>query len=398
MPTNLPAEAKAKWVKYLEARSTEEKIEALEEFLSAVPKHKGTENLVAWARRKLSELRKELEEKKSRRGGSGGPTFFIEKEGAAQVVILGFSSSGKSSVLRALTNAKPEVGQVPFTTKLPVPGMMTYEDVQIQLIDTPAFVEDLSKGAVWWGTRLLGLARNADGLLIVLDASNNPVRQLETITRELADSGIYLVKPRGQVQIIRGRSLQGVRVIVNGKLIGCTADDVRKLLESYRLYNSEVRVTGEVTLDEVEKAIFEKITYKPSLILLNKVDLVTEDQVTSSMEALKKVVPGIDLIPVSAKLVSGFERVPYLVFKMLNLIRVYTKEPNSDTHSPKPLILKEGSTVEDAVREIREEFLKFFRYARIWGPSAKYPGEKVGLSHKLMDKDIIEVRTTIRGI
>lgn len=398
MPTNLPAEAKAKWVKYLEARTTEEKIQALEDFLSAVPKHKGTENLVAWTRRKLSELRKELEEKKSRRGGSGGPTFFIEKEGAAQVVILGFPSSGKSSVLRALTNAKPEVGQMPFTTKLPVPGMMVYEDVQIQLIDTPAFVEGVSRGAVWWGTRLLGLARNADGLLIVLDAANDPVKQLETIVKELTDSGIYLVRPKGQVQIIRGRSLQGVRVVVNGKLIGCTADDVRRLLESYRLYNSEVRIVGEVTLDEVEKAIFEKVTYKPSLTLLNKVDLVTENKVNSLVNELKRLIPGTEVIPVSAILLKGFENVPYLVFKILNLIRVYTKEPNSDTHSPKPLILKEGSTVEDVVREIREEFLKFFRYARIWGPSAKYPGEKVGLSHKLMDKDIIEIRTTIKGI
>lgn len=397
MPANLPAEAKAKWVKYLEARSIEEKIEALEEFLSAVPKHKGTENLVAWTRRKLSELRKELEEKKSRKGGSSGPTFFIEKEGAAQVVILGFPSSGKSSVLRALTNAKPEVSHIPFTTKLPVPGMMMYEDVQIQLIDTPAFVEGVSKGAVWWGTRLLGLVRNADGLLIVLDAVNNPLKQLEIIMKELTDSGIYLMKPRGQVQIIRGRGLQGIRVVVNGKLIGCTADDVRKLLESYRLYNSEVRIVGEVTLDDVEKAIFEKITYKPSLILLNKVDLI-ENQVDSLVKTLKNVVSGIDIIPVSAVNTRGFENVPYLVFKMLNLIRIYTKEPNSDTHSPKPLILKEGSTVEDAIREIREEFLKFFRYARIWGPSAKYPGEKVGLSHKLMDKDIIEVRTTIKGI
>ncbi|MEM4740347.1 MAG: TGS domain-containing protein, partial [Zestosphaera sp.] len=264
--------------------------------------------------------------------------------------------------------------------------------------DTPAFVEGLSKGAVWWGTRLLGLARNADGLLIVLDASNNPIRQLEIIAKELTDSGIYLVRPRGQVHIIRGRSIQGVRIVVNGKLIGCTADDVRRLLESYRLYNSEVRIVGEVTLDEVERAIFEKTTYKPSLVLLNKVDLVAEDQITSLTEELKRVVPGVNVVPVSAILMKGFENVPCLVFKMLNLIRVYTKEPNSDTHSPKPLILKEGSTLEDAVREIREEFLKFFKYARVWGPSAKYPGEKVGLSHKLMDKDIIEIRTTIKGI
>ncbi|MEM1687340.1 MAG: TGS domain-containing protein, partial [Zestosphaera sp.] len=207
-----------------------------------------------------------------------------------------------------------------------------------------------------------------------------------------------LVRPRGQVHIIRGRSIQGVRIVVNGKLIGCTADDVRRLLESYRLYNSEVRIVGEVTLDEVERAIFEKTTYKPSLVLLNKVDLVAEDQITSLTEELKRVVPGVNVVPVSAILMKGFENVPCLVFKMLNLIRVYTKEPNSDTHSPKPLILKEGSTLEDAVREIREEFLKFFKYARVWGPSAKYPGEKVGLSHKLMDKDIIEIRTTIKGI
>ncbi|MEM0014801.1 MAG: GTPase [Zestosphaera sp.] len=397
MPTNLPAEAKAKWVKYLEARTTEEKIEALEEFLSAVPKHKGTENLVAWSRRKLSELRKELEERRVRRGG-GGPTFFIEKEGAAQVVVLGFPSSGKSSVLRALTNAKPEVGQIPFTTKFPVPGMMSFEDVQIQLIDTPAFVEGVSKGGIGWGTRLLGLARNADGLLLVLDTSNNPRRQLEIMLDELGGVGIHLMKPRGQVHIVRGRGLQGVRVVVNGRLVGCTADEVRKLLESYRLYNSEVRVVGEVTLDEIEKAIFERITYKPSLILLNKIDLLTGGQVASAVESIRGMIPGVEVVPVSALRGEGFEQVPRMVFRMLNLIRVYTKEPNSETHSPKPMVLREGATVEDAVKEIREEFMKFFKYARLWGPSAKFPGEKVGLTHKLMDGDVIEIRTTIKGI
>lgn len=397
MPTNLPAEAKAKWVKYLEARTTEEKIEALEEFLSAVPKHKGTENLVAWSRRKLSELRRELEERRVRRGG-GGPTFFIEKEGAAQVILLGFPASGKSSVLRVLTNAKPEVGRTLFTTKFPVPGMMSFEDVQIQLIDTPAFVEGVSKGSIWWGTRLLGLARNADGLLIVLDGSNDPRRQLNAMLNELSEAGIHLVKPKGQVHIVRGRGLQGVRIVVNGRLVGCTADDVRKLLEGYRLYNSEVRVVGEVTLDEIEKAIFEKITYKPSLILLNKTDLMTREQVVSVIESVRDRVPGVEVVPVSAFRVEGFEQVPRKVFKMLNLIRVYTKEPNSETHSPRPMVLKEGATVEDAVKEIREEFLKFFKYVRIWGPSAKFPGEKVGLTHKLMDGDIIEIRTTIKGI
>ncbi len=398
MPTNLPAEAKAKWVKYLEARTTEEKIEALEEFLSCVPKHKGTENLRAWVRRKIAELREELEEKKARKGGGGGPTFFIEKEGAAQVVILGFTKSGKSSVLRLLTNAKPEVSPIPFTTTFPVPGMMPYQDIQIQLIEAPAFVTGMSKGSVWWGSRVLGLARNADGLIIVLDATNNPLEQLKNIVEELAEVGIHIRKPLGEVLIIKSRDVRGIRVITYGRLVNCTSDDVRKLLESYRIYNAEVRVFGEVTLDDVEKAIFERITYKPTLVLLNKIDLIDKDYIPKILTSILNNYPDIQVTPVSAAERIGFNQIPEKVFKMLKIIRVYTKEPNSDSPSPKPMILKEGATVEEAVKKIREEFLKYFKFARIWGPSAKYPGERVGLDHVLMDGDIIEIRTTIKGV
>lgn len=398
MPTNLPAEAKAKWVKYLEARTLEEKIEALEEFLSYVPKHKGTENLRAWVRRKIAELKDELEEKKARRGGGGGPTFFIEKEGAAQVVMLGFTKSGKSSVLRILTNAKPEVSPIPFTTTLPVPGMMPYQDIQIQVIEAPAFVNGMSKGSVWWGSRVLGLARNADGLIVVLDAANDPIEQFKSIVEELAEVGIHVRKPSGEVSVIKSRDVHGIRVITYGRLINCTSDDVRKLLESYRIYNAEVRVFGEVTLDDIEKAIFERITYKPTLVLLNKVDLIDGEQVSEVLTTILSGYPDIQVLPVSAAKRLGFDNVPEKVFKMLKIIRVYTKEPNSERPSPKPMILKEGATVEEAIKKIREEFLKYFKFAKIWGPSAKYPGERVGLDHILMDGDVIEIRTTIKGV
>ncbi|MEM0487142.1 MAG: GTP-binding protein [Sulfolobales archaeon] len=396
MVTNLPAEARAKWVKYLEARTTEEKIRALEEFLSSVPKHKGTENLVAWVRRKLSELRDELEESKRKRGG--GPSFFIEKHGVAQVVLLGYTLSGKSSIFNALTNAKSKVTGMPFTTMYPVPGMMLFEDVQIQLVDSPPFVPEATSGKVSWGAKLIGLARNADALVIVLDSSADPVGQYRALLKDLESAGIVLRKPRGRVQIERSKAYSGIRLARMGKILDGTEDDVRKLLESYRVYNALVKIYGEVSIDDVEKALFEAVVYKPSVVLLNKVDLVSYDEVEKHVRELSTLTPHVQIIPVSAITKQGVDLVPRSVFNVLELIRVYTKEPNSKEPSKDPLVIPRGSTVEDAIKHIREDFLKHFKYARIWGPSAKYPGEKVGLDHVLSDGDIIEIRTHIRGI
>lgn len=394
MVTNLPAEARAKWLKYLDARTTEEKIKALEEFLSAVPKHKGTENLVAWARKKLSELREELEESKKRRGG--GPSFFVEKHGVAQVVLLGYTLSGKSSIFNALTNAKSKVTGIPYTTMFPVPGMMVYEDVQIQLVDTPPFAPEGVK--VSWRGRLLGLARNADALLLVLDVTRDSEEQLRSMVKDLEGLGILLRKPRGRVQIERSKAYSGIRLVKMGKIVDGTEDDVRKLLESYRIYNALVKIYGEVSLDDVEKSLFEAVVYKPSVALLNKIDLISQEELDKLTNRIREQFPDIPLIPVSATTRQGLELVPKTVFNSLDLIRVYTKEPNSREPSKEPLVIPKGSTVEDALKVIREEFIKYFKYARIWGPSAKYPGEKVGLDHVLADGDIIEIRTQIRGI
>ncbi len=398
MPTNLPPEARAKWAKYLDAKTPEEKLRALEEYMSAIPKHKGTENLRAWVRRKMAELKEEIEERKARRAGTGGPTFFIEKSGAAQVIMLGLPNSGKSALLKALTNAKPEISPVPFTTKFPVPGMAVFEDIQFQVIEAPSIVEGISKGAIWWGSRVLGLARNADALLIVIDSSGNPVKQLRIIKDELENVGIHLRRPRGEVRITKSKAIHGIKTISYGKLIGCTADDVRKLLEEYKIYNAEVKIVGEVTLEDVEKAIFEKITYKPSLIALTKIDIAPKGMVEAFMREVGKVLPEVPIIPTSAVTGEGVREIPKAIFRVSGIIRVYTKEPNSPKPSDRPMILKEGATVSDAVKEIREEFLRFFKYAKIWGPSANYPGERVGLEHVLQDGDVIEIRTKIKGI
>jgi len=387
--TNLPPEARAKFIKYKEAKTPEEKLKALQEFISAVPKHKGTENLLYWARRRMAELREQIEERKRRRRSGRGPTFFIEKEGAAQLVMLGLANCGKSSLLTKLTNAKPTIADYPFTTKMPVPGMLQYQDIQFQIIEAPALLPGAADG-VAWGLKVLGLARNADGLIMVLDASKDLLSQFKIIITELEKAGIKTTKPKGYVTIDKSRGGHGIRVIMYGKIIDATADDVRKLLESYRIYSAIVKIYGVVTLRDVEDSIMERTVYKPTIILINKIDLVKPKE---RIQKLRELIPlEVPLLHVSAKTGEGLEELGSLIFKMLDLVRIYTKEPNNKP-SDKPLVLKRGSTVLDVAKAIHKRLYEGFAYAKIWGPSAKYPGEKVGASHIVEDGDIVEIHT-----
>ena len=358
MVTNLPAEAKAKWLKYMDAKTPEEKIKALQEFLSAVPKHKGTENLVYWARRRLAELREEAQlERKKSSSISKGIQFFVEKEGAGQVVLLG-DNELKNELMRKLTNVKND------PEELPVPGMMKYLDVKIQLVNTPQLIFE-ARSLIG---RILGLVKNADELLIVV--RDKP--SFDNIKSFLESNGITLRKPKGKVVIDRYRyGNTGIRIVVMGKLVGTTEDEVRKYLESFGIKSALVKIFGEVTLDDVEREVFQTVIYKPS--------------VTVTLEEFSDP----DTIVVKW---NELEKIKESVFKALDVIRVYTKEPGSKP-SEEPLVLKRGSTVIDAARKLHNELAEQFKYARIWGKSAKFPGQKVGADHVLEDGDIIEIHT-----
>lgn len=386
MVTNLPAEARAKWVKVMEAKTPEEKLRALQEFLSAVPKHKGTENLVQWARRRMAELREEIEEQRRRR--RGGVSFFVEKEGAAQLVLVGLPNSGKSSLLARLTNAKTEIADYPYTTRRPVPGMLTYQDIRFQLVDAPPLMPG---GGGGFASRVLGLARNADALIIVVSLESDPLWEFEAIRRELEESNIVIRRPRGRVVIERMRGGHGgVRVVAGGKMLDYTVEDVRKLLEGYRIYSAVVKIYGETTLDDVEKAIFENVSYKPAVVIANKSDL--PGAVEKVVELRKVVPPEVPLIPASAKTGAGLDDLGEALFKILGIVRIYTKQPNGEV-ADRPLILRRGATVMDVARAVHSRLAKNFSYAKIWGPSAKYPGERVGADHVVMDRDVVEIHT-----
>ena len=389
MPANLPPEAKAKLAKYSDAKTPEEKLRALEEFISAVPKHKGTENLLLWARRRMAELREEIEERKRRRVG-GGPRIFVEKQGAAQVVILGPPNSGKSSLLAALTRAKPEVAPWPFTTQRPLPGMLHYEDIQFQLVDTPPLILDDPDNSV--NSRVLGLARNADALLLVVGLDEeDPASTLRRLLALLEDRGIYITRTRGLVRIIKSREVNGIRVRGSGRLVGFTEDDLRRFLAEYRVYNAIVEIEGDVTLDDVEAALYKTLTYKPAVILLNKADAPGARERVH--KALRAAPPDVPVLAVSALTREGLDGLGRILFERLGIIRVYTKQPNKEP-DPEPLILPRGSTVLDAARRIHSRLAKHFRYAKIWGPSAKYPGQRVGGDHVLEDGDIVEIHAS----
>jgi len=384
MVTNLPPEAKAKFAKYQEARTPEEKLQALQEFLSAVPKHKGTENLVRWIRRRMAELREEIEEKKRSKQRGGGPSFFIPREGAAQIVLIGYTKSGKSTLMKTLTNAKVVISDIPYATKTPVPGIFVYNDIQFQLIDTPSIVPDED---VKINRRVIGLARNADGIIMTIDLSQDPVAQFTSLRDILEKEGIIITRPSGRVEIIKSSGVNNIKFVFMGELVDAGPEDVKKLLESYKIYRAEIKIIGKVTLEDVENALMGVNIYKPTIVIGTKKDLdVKGDNCRRLVEAVGNMAP---VMCVSEKEDFSDALGRYLT-DLLELIRVYTKPPNGKI-SEKPLIIKRGTTVIEIAKILHEDLYKGFQYAKIWGPSAKYPGMRVGKDHVVEDGDIIEI-------
>ncbi len=186
MPANLPPQYFDVEKQYREAKDPNEKLVYLQQMLSIIPKHKGTEKLQADLKTRISKLKDSISKQKKSRG-SGGAWYQVEKQGAGQVVLVGLPNAGKSTLLNTLTNAHVDVGDYPFTTQLPQVGMLEYEDIKIQIVDTPPLYEE----APAW---VYGLYRNGDMLLVVLDGLEKPVKDFRTIVDMLNAKNIYLEK------------------------------------------------------------------------------------------------------------------------------------------------------------------------------------------------------------
>ncbi len=323
MPANLTPQYLEAERNYRTAKSPLEKIACLEEMLSVMPKHKGTDHLRADIRTKIARLTQSLDKRTATQRAS----MMIEKVGAGQVAVIGPPNTGKSQIVASLTKATPTVAAYPFTTQNATPGMMAYENIQIQLIDTPPLSDQPPE---WW---VLNIIRRADALLIVLDLDNDPLSQLEAVITRLQEKkiGLWESKPESEEE--------------------------------------------------------SPITVKKALVICNKKDL---DINAENYNILREIYGGrVTLISVST-LEEGLGELRLAIFRLLDIIRVYTKVPGGKPDYEDPIVLETGSTLEAAAASVHKDFAKKMKYARIWG-SGKFDGVMAKRDHLLKDGDVIEL-------
>ena len=394
MPTNLPPEAMDKWELVEAAHSPKEKMDAMIEFLKYVPHHKGTMKLRGEMNRKISQIRGDLDKKKRMGTGksSGGPKLFIEKQGSAQIALIGQTNVGKSCLMKATTNSKVVVTPTPYSTHEPVPGIMTYSNVQFQIVEAPAVMEG-SAGGRAAGHVTLGLARNADGMILMVDLSRDPIEQLNQLLDELEKSRVLVNKPSGHVDIERRPAGAALRIILIGKLLDCSMQDVEDLLRSYKLNDAIVKISGDIKLDDVEDAIFETTTYKPAVIVANKLDMKGAE---ANLRILKKYVNGkLPIIAMSCEEKTGIPELGKALLESLKVIRIYTKDPGSKQDTGHPFVMKYGATINDLARNIHKEMLENFMFAMVWAKRLPFSPKKVGMNFILDDGDIVEIHTRL---
>jgi len=324
MPANLTPEYEKAERRYREARTDDDKLLALQEMLRTIPKHKGTDHMQADLKRRISQFRKAAAKK--------GPTkgvdpFHVPRSGAGQVVLVGYPNVGKSALVSATTNAPAKVAEYPYTTALPAPGMWTYEDVQIQLVDTPPLTpEHVPAG-------LMGTIRAAEVILLMVDASGDALEQAEGVLEIFAARGMQFAShPRGELGE-SGRTCYSVLVVAN-KVDSAEADAIAAL--------------GDLYADRLE------------------------------------------ILPISCTTGEGLDPLVRRLWAMLDVIRVYTKEPGRPVDKDQPYILRSGSTLEDLAREIHRELPEKMKYARIWGQGRR-DGQRAHRGEVLRDKDVVEI-------
>jgi len=381
MPTNVTREYLLAEEEYRKAKTISEKIKALEKMYSTVPKHKGTEKMRLFIKQRLSKYKEELEKSKTKKGG--GPSFSVKKEGAAQVALVGLPNSGKSSILKVLTNANTEIADYPLTTVIPTPGMMEYKGIQIQIVDMPPIIKDVSVGK-GFGFQLISAIRNADTLVIVVDLSRNPVNDMDIILNELYRAGFRINKKKPDIEI---KKFSSGGIEISGREYVSDVNEIKKMLVENKISNALVIIKEKVSLEDFLDSLNRNLSYKKAFVIGNKTDIERSQE---NLKILKERYPEFDVIPISAKKKTNIEQIKEKIYENLDIVRVFTKSPGSDPDYP-PIAMKRGSTVLDVAKEVHKHLYKNFKYAKIWGKSVKYDGQRAGGEHIVEDGDIVEI-------
>ena len=330
MPANLTPEFIAARERFQSAAGIKEKLDCLEEMLAVIPKHKGTEHMQMDIKRRISKLKDQIEQDR-RKSGKHSYEYHVPPEGAGQVIIIGPPNSGKSELLAVLTSASPEIAPYPFTTRKPQPGMMEFEDIQIQLVDTPPVTGDYLE--LW----LTSILRAADAAILVADLSSDTL-----------------------------------------------LDDIEAVISSFLKHKTRLVSSRS----ETDAGAPYGTAYVPTMILGNKLDL---PGASDNFQVLAELYSGrFPVKAVSAAAGAGIEQVRRDVFDLLHIVRVYTKVPGKPADMTKPFALPRGSTLIDVARAVHRDFPEKLRFARAWGVG-KPDGVMIARDHIIEDRDIIEL-------
>ncbi len=328
MPTNLPPDYYSVEKQYKAATDTAEKIELLEEMMTKIPKHKGTDHLRADLRRKLSKLKAAGGSKKG--AARHASAYNIGKEGAGQIVIVGAPNVGKSSLVASETNADPDVSVAPFSTWGPTPGMMAIDNIYVQLIDTPPLNPEHLEADMF------NLVRSCDLVLVMVDLQADPVQQLE---------------------------------------------ETMEILTQQRVIPEHM----EEHFADAERRYF----FKPCLIVANKCDNESDDEV---FEIFRELLEGdCPMMPVSVQTGRNIGVMKQEIYQKLGIMRVYSQAPGEQAKLHLPFVLPLGSTVEQFAGKVHQDFAENLKSARVWGKSAAFEGQTVSREHMLQDGDIVEL-------
>ncbi len=360
--------------------STEARMQEIEEEIRRTPYNKATQKHLGVLRAKLAKLREEAARPKGpRREGAG-----VRKAGDGTVALTGYPSVGKSTLLNVITEASSQVGEYDFTTLRAVPGMLAHRGAKIQLLDLPGLAEGAARGR-GRGREVLSQARIADLLLLIVDVERADPGPL---LRELYDGGLRLNETPPRVSVHR-TDRGGLTVAFSVRQTRLDEETVRAVAREWGLLNGEIVLQEDLDLERLVDCFAANRVYVPAILVLNKIDLITG----KALARLRQDLTGWTVVPISAKEEDGIEALIETVYARLSFIRVYLRPRGQKEASETPVILRAGATVEAVCRLLHGKFIERFRHAEVSGPSARFPGQRVGLDHTLQDGDVLSIAT-----
>ena len=360
----------------------EQQIAEVEKEISETEYNKATQQHIGRLKAKLARLKGEAEKRAAARSSGGGRAFAVKKSGHASAALIGFPSVGKSTILNHITDAKSDVAAYEFTTLDVIPAILYHRKAEIQILDLPGIISGASSGR-GRGRRVLSVARNADLVMLVLDVFQPG--QLKTLLHEIHEMGIRLDQKPPDVTVNRANK-GGVSITTTLKLTKLTPATVKGIMEAFGVSNGSIVIRDDISDDQLIDVLSGSRKYVPSVLVLNKVDLVNEQY----LDAVKKEI-GDDFVPIAAEKNANMGQLVEKIWSTLDFIRIYLKRPDGEPDFVKPLILPAGSSLYDVCKRIHPRFTEGAKYAYVSGRSVKFAGQRVGLDHMPADEDVVTI-------